>query len=240
MKQPSLCLLAAFAALSLFAPARADEVVVAPPTTPGPTVTVVWPEAGQLCEKTDKACGDLAARNPFLAGALSVQFLSGYSVGLGGKADEPSLDYTPQSLRIGTMLTAPEDCCPAWYQGNVELLLDLNYGRMVKDWGEYVAGTAGLLRYNFVQPHCLVVPYVQAGAGVAFTDVSKAPQNLIRDEVNGLFRADIGARLMFTEALSLDLEVGVSHLGAFGRSDRGDGANNVSFGLGLTYSFGKR
>ncbi|MFO0929705.1 MAG: acyloxyacyl hydrolase [Gemmataceae bacterium] len=240
MKPFALPLVAAVVALFAAGQAAADGPVQGKPL-PEPIITVIEPTDPTITARVDTACSNLAARDPYSEGMGSVQFLSGYVTRLGsGTAGDDKLSYTPQSLRLGYMVTTPQCDNSVWYRGNFEVLLDYTYGAIVQDFGSYLTGPSVLARYNFVQQHCLIVPYIQCGAGVLFHDSWQATpygRALLGGETAGLFRADIGARLMLTESLSFDVEVGCNHLANWGNSGRTDGINTVGFALGLTYFF---
>lgn len=239
MKPLCVSLIVAVVSLGTAVAQAADVATPAPPAEP--VVTVVELGDAVFSAKADAACSNLADRDPFSAGMASVQFLSGYVTRLSSGSDSGDrLSYTPQSLRLGYMLTTPQCDASAWYRGNLEVLLDYSYGAITQDFGSYLTGPTLLARYNFVQQHCLIVPFVQCGAGVLFHDTwETAPYGraLLGGDTAALFRADVGARLMLTERLSLDVEVGGSHLTTGGGSGRANGLNNVGFALGLSYFF---
>jgi hypothetical protein len=154
----------------------------------------------------------------------------------------PAFDYVPIVGRLGYMCTTPKwDGCIL--RGNFELLLEGLVAPVVRDFGSWVTGPNLLVRYNFVQPESALIPYAQLGAGFVFTDGWKTPahiQELIGQEFEFLLRAEIGTRLMLTDRLSLDAEVGYQHISNAGIADRNGGVNNFGFSIGMTYFFGKK
>jgi hypothetical protein len=189
----------------------------------------------------DANCSNLGERDPFSAWSGTFQVMAGWyqQVRLGPHG--PPFDYIPLALRLGSICNTPslDHCC---LRGCVELLLEVNYCPVVKKFGSYVTGPDLIARYNFVQPDWVVVPYIQGGAGLAFTDGWRTPwgiQRLIGQELEFLLRGEAGARVMFTECVSLDAEFGFQHISNANLGRHNGGVNNVGFTVGFTYFFGK-
>lgn len=187
----------------------------------------------------DPLCADLPSIDPFRAGACSLQFMAGYypmtSWGPGG----PQLDYVPLAGRLGYVVKGPNpDRC---LKGVGEVFLEYLAAPITRTFGSYLTGPSLLLRYTHYDAACLVQPYIQAGAGVVFTDANRGPvyQNLIGQSTEFLLQAALGARLMVTECFSLDLEGGFQHISNAGIAARNGGINNVGFSVGVTYSFSR-
>src|SRR5262249_34763394 len=124
-----------------------------PPATPGanpgvPCVVEGWTDYG------DESC---EFREPFTAGAVTLQFLSGYypqtSLGPGG----PPFEYIDLVARIGCTLHDPI-LNDTFFRGSWELLLENHASPVLRSFGSYVVGPGMLLRCNFVQPDAAVVP----------------------------------------------------------------------------------
>lgn len=205
----------------------------------GPTVVDSWIVDAHPPTIGKGNAGSLAEQFPFNAGEMTFQFLSGYYNRTSWGPSGPGFSYAPQVARIGYMLTSPTE--EHWLcRGSLEMLLELNYSPVLEEFGTYMTGPNLLLRYNFVQPECLLVPYIQGGGGFVLTDAWKAKhQDLIGQEFEFLLRGDIGARLMLLDCLSLDAEVGYQHLNNASLASRNGGVNAVGFSLGMTYFFGK-
>jgi len=182
--------------------------------------------------------------DPFRAGALSFEFMSGYfvksSLGPGGKPGvNPPLDYVPEAIRVGLMCNDPH---PDWYLagGVTEVLLEYNYLPVVRGFGNYFTGPNALLRYNAVRPDCALVPYGQIGAGFVLNDVWNDPvQHLIGEDFEFLLRAEGGVHLMISESLSMNIEAGYQHISNACLAPRNAGLNNVGAAIGFTWSFGR-
>jgi opacity protein-like surface antigen len=178
----------------------------------------------------------------------SVQFLSGYyaklPVGPGSTPFNQSstgrdkIDYVPLSLRLGyecPWLFLPDTCV----QGTFEPLFEYNTLVITKQFGSYFTGPSALLRYNYVQPDCLLVPYCQGGAGIVFTDAYREPvQRLIGRWQEFLLQAAVGVHVLVTAQLSLDVEGGFQHISNASLASRNGGINNAGFMVGVTYTFG--
>lgn len=248
MKRSLFCLLVTTLVWTWSPPIVRATDPTTPIVTPQNLYDVSWPPrscdtgcCGSGCSASPSQRADLADRDPFSKGSCTLQFMVGYfpktEYGPGG----PDFDYLPFAARVGYICDTPDwDGC--WLRGCFELLLEVNYCRIMKDFGNYVTGPNAMIRYNFVQPQSILIPYIQAGAGLAFTDAYKAPesvQELIGQQMEFLLRAELGARLMVTENCSLDAEFGLQHISNATLAPRNGGVNNVGFSLGFTYFFGK-
>lgn len=227
---------------------RAEELPVIPVMPAEKPLQLSWPEKPLSTAELDANCSNLSERDPFRPGNCTYQFMVGYfpstSVGPGG----PAFDYLPIAVRFGYMLT-DTICDKTCLRGNFETLLEVNYAPVLREFGSYVTGPNLILRYNYLQPDWIIVPYLQGGAGLAFTDAYKTPgmnvlgpgtgQDLIGQELEFLLRAEIGARLMITECVSFDAEFGFQHISNATLAPRNGGVNNIGFAIGFTYFFGK-
>src|SRR5262249_22626245 len=95
----------------------------------------------------------------------------------------PTFDFLPVTVRLGRMLNAPWDCLGP-LRGNLELLAELFTAPVTHGYANIVVGPSVVLRYNFVQPECRLIPYVQCGAGIVYSDAYRDwRQNAIGQEV---------------------------------------------------------
>lgn len=225
-----------------------------PPPTEGKAPAIVLPADGIASGRTDPIVDGehlstftsdlfaetLRSRDPFQAGQCNFQFMSGYLFDSGLGPGGPSFNYLSLACRLGWMVTTPCDE-HGWLRGNAEILLELNYGSVLASFGSYVTGPCAIARYNFVQPDSLFIPYIQGGAGIAITDGGQTPfdyQQLIGQEFEFLLRAEIGARFMVMDCLSLDAELSFQHISNASLAESNGGVNNVGFTVGFTYFFG--
>src|SRR5437763_522671 len=111
--------------------ARADDQ---PPPASTPTLRdLFWPH------EPDPNCSNLGERDPFTAGQCDVQVMAGKYQKSGFGPGGPAFDYYTIGVRFGCMLTSPEldGCC---LRGNVEALLEAQYGAVTREFGHYTAG----------------------------------------------------------------------------------------------------
>ena len=209
---------------------------------PGPKLyEASWPEQPRSTAELDSHCSNLGERDPFTAGQCDLQVMAGMYNRSGLGPGGPPFDYVPIAFRFGYMVTSPL-FDQTWARGNVEALLEAQYSPVIKEFGHYIVGPDLIFRYNFVQPECPLVPYIQGGAGFVFTDGYKWPspyQRLIGEQFEFLLRAEFGIRFMVTECVSLDAEAGFQHISNARLAPRNAGVNNVGVTVGLTYFFGK-
>lgn len=220
--------------ISLAWPAARAEPPAAAPASP-----VAAAQSPADPSLNDLLGANFALRDPFRAGQCGFQFMGGYYQKSGWGPGGPHFNYIPLDARYGLILNDPCDD-HGWLRGCAEALFVVNYSQVVHAFGNYVTGPNLLLRYNFVQQECAVVPYIQGGAGFAFTDGWKnRGQDLLGGEFEFLLRGEIGARVMLTEAVSLDAEFGYQHISNATLHTRNGGINNLGFGIGFTYFFGR-
>jgi hypothetical protein len=230
-----------------------------PATTPQGLFDVPFPEAGAPCTVTaddpqgappSSSCPGLADRDPFSAGTITFQVLSGYfsHTALGpspirnnpGKGNEGFyIDYIPQVLRVSVMCNDPHPDWK-WCSGVFEMNLEMDTAPIVRTFGHYFAGPNTFIRYNFVHPDCILVPYIQGGAGFVFNDAwQNHEQRLIGEFFEFLLRAEVGVRVMITENFALNIEGGFQHISNADLASRNGGINNLGGMIGFTWFYGK-
>ena len=122
----------------------------------------------------------------FAKDKLSFQFISGYlsssSCNIGPRS--PEMNYTQTNLRIGWMLDKPTK----WQffpRGNLESLIELSGSDIYEGFGNYFIGATCLLRYNIVPSNWKIIPYIQIGVGLVYTDAYKdESQDTIGNDIN--------------------------------------------------------
>jgi lipid A 3-O-deacylase len=185
----------------------------------------------------------LAERDPFRAGSLTFQAMAGSYNQTRVGPHGPPMDYAPIVLRLGCILDAPRS--DDYLRGCWEVLAEANYSAIVHhSGGSYIAGPDAILRYNFVQPRCSFVPYLQAGAGFVLNDGWRVQpahdQPLMGEAFEFLLRADAGVRYMISDCVSLDVEGGYQHISNAGLARHNGGVNNLGGMVGFTYFYGSK
>ena len=173
---------------------------------------------------------------------FTLQIMGGYyqHTGLGpgapfGSTVDPEFDYAPIDVRVGYLVTAPSDR-NSLFRGAGEILLDVMVAPVTKGYADIVVGPSILLRYNFVQPNAKLVPYIQGGAGIVYSDAYQTQgQDALGEAVEFILQSGIGVRYMINHRWSLDLEGGFQHISNAGFADRNGGINNVGGTVGFTY-----
>jgi len=194
------------------------------------------PQLAETCEQPfDPLCWHLSRRDPYSYGMWDVQFLTGFDPRV-GNGQGSKANALPQVLRLGTMFTTPHLPTGCFFRGNWEALVEVSADPLIGNASGTLVGGAGLLRYNFVQPWCLAVPYAQFGLGGVYADSEISGDRPALFEKSGqLFvRSDVGVRLFISEQVTIDAEAGYRRIG-FGR----DTSDGVGFLLGVTWFLGK-
>ncbi len=211
------------AAQSTFWPAQpaAPAKDMQPTTWFPPSGTVVDSPAG-----TDCAYPDTAEICP--SRCLTMQILGGfYFSPLGGANDDhPRFHYAPTIIRLGGLLDSPIG--PGGSCGRLEPLLEIQGSYVFTGPGRWFYGPSGLLRYNFAAPDWRIIPYIQGGAGVAFS----SDNDLIRSSGELIVQGGFGCRWWARPSWSIDLEVQYNRI-----TGRGDGVDALGGSLGVTHYF---
>jgi hypothetical protein len=152
-----------------------------------------------------------------------------------GSTLDPEFDYAPINFRVGYLLTSPSDRNSV-FRGAGEILVDVMAAPVTKGYANIVVGPSILLRYNFVQPNATVVPYIQGGAGIVYSDAYKSEgQDALGEAVEFILQCQLGVRWMLNDRWSLDFEGGFQHISNAGFADRNGGINNAGGSVGFTY-----
>jgi hypothetical protein len=202
-------------------------------------VSVPQASAGELPAAPAPGCAvDLSAPCPACpADLFTVQILGGAYIKSGAGAHVAPFDYAPIDLRLGWMPNTPwgdGTCLRGYWEG----ILDLMGAPVWTHYGNVVTGASLLLRYNYVQPDCRLVPYIQAGGGLVYSDAYRShDQRTIGQAVEFLLPAAVGCRYILNPHWTLDAEAGFQHISNANLAGRNAGTNDVGVSLGLTYYF---
>ena len=199
-----------------------------------------------LCAPAAKA-GDVSAKEmstpvlesdyPYQKGGMELDGLAGlYASITGTPVGHPAFDYELQTLRIGYMLTNIH--YTGVLRGNTEFLFEVFGGPVYQGPGNYLAGGAFQLRYNFVQPRAKLIPYVQLGLGALYSD-AQTNHKQIELGSPGEFTEQIGFGLnyLFWTHWAASFELGFRHISDAGITHRNTGVNSLGGLCGLSYFF---
>lgn len=153
-----------------------------------------------------------------------------------GGNDRPSIDLAVDSLRLGIMLGNPRG--PSLLAGNFEVLGEAYAGPIFEGPGNVTAGATLFIRYNFIQPHARVIPYLQIGAGGVYTDISeKKSGGLVSLPVEFNLQGVGGTRIMLNDRWSLVIEAGYRHISNATIKLPNYGVDSVGGNLGFGFFF---
>jgi hypothetical protein len=151
-----------------------------------------------------------------------------------GGTHRPSVDLAVDSLRLGIMLNDPKGS--GVLAGNFELLGEIFAGPIVRGPGTVTTGATLFIRYNFIQPHAFLIPYVQIGAGGVYTDIGeKESGGLISLPVEFNLQGVLGTRFMINDRWSVVLEAGYRHISNAEIKKPNFGINSVGGNLGFGF-----
>ncbi len=153
-----------------------------------------------------------------------------------GDNDGPSIDLAVQSLRLGVMLTDPRGS--GFFAGNWEFLGEVFGGGIFQGPGSVEAGGTLFIRYNFIQPHARIIPYMQIGGGGVYTDISeRESRGLVSLPVEFNLQGTGGLRFMLNRRTSFVLEAGYRHISNASIKLPNRGVDSVGGNIGLGILF---
>jgi lipid A 3-O-deacylase len=150
---------------------------------------------------------------------------------------EHTMDYWQTNLRLGWILNDPSPK-NSLFRGNFEAILEVTNSSIYKGPGNYLGGLTAIIRYNFVQAGLKLIPYVQCGAGIVYTDAYKDhSQDAIGESIEFTPQGSIGLRYLIRNNWSIDAECMFQHISNASLATRNDGINALGGFIGLTYFF---
>jgi hypothetical protein len=153
-----------------------------------------------------------------------------------GGNNRPSIDLAVDSLRLGIMLSNPHGS--SLLAGNFEILGEAFAGPIFEGPGNVTAGATLFIRYNFIQPHARLLPYLQIGAGGVYTDISeKESGGLVSLPVEFNLQGVGGTRIMLNDRWSLVIEAGYRHISNATIKLPNYGIDSVGGNLGFGFFF---
>lgn len=209
-------------------------------TVPTPNGKITTTKAQQ-----ETPTDDLATRL-FREDRITLEFMTGAMFspcGLGPTV--PVYNYQQNNVRLGWMLDSPDSGGPCTepgnpLRGNFETLLETTGSYVWESFGTYMVGITGLVRYNFVQPNWVVVPYIQGGAGIIYTNARNwSNQNAIGGNWEFTPQFAGGLRFLIEDNFTFNLEGAFQHISNAGTSARNYGVNAYGGFAGFTYFFDK-
>ncbi|MDY7035347.1 MAG: acyloxyacyl hydrolase, partial [Thermodesulfobacteriota bacterium] len=147
------------------------------------------------------------------------------------------MNYAQTNVRLGWMLNSPPPS-KSFLRGNVEAIFELSNSIIYKGSGNYIGGFSTLFRYNFIQPDGKLIPYIQAGAGVVYTDAYKdRSQTAIGQAIEFTPQASLGLHYLIRTNWSIEAEAMFHHISNADLDERNHGINAFGGFMGLTYYF---
>jgi len=185
---------------------------------------------------------DLSSRL-FQEDRITLEFMTGAMFspcGLG--PHEPVYNYQQNNVRLGWMLVSPDDKENPFrdtpFRGNFEALFETTGSYVWETFGTYMVGITGIVRYNFVQPGWIVVPYIQGGAGVIYTNARNwSNQEAIGGNWEFTPQFAGGLKFLIDDNFSFNIEGAFQHISNACTSARNEGVNAYGGFAGFTYYF---
>src|SRR5206468_1803304 len=121
-----------------------------------------------------------------------------------------------------------------WLRGNLELAGEAFGSGIFEGPGGYVAGATFWVRYNLLRPSSHLIPYAQAGGGVALTDIDR---RIVGQPFNFNLDLGLGTRYLFASHWSLNLEYRYQHISNANLGHHNLGINGHGPILGVSFFF---
>ena len=157
----------------------------------------------------------------------------------------PVFNYQQNNVRLGWMLDSPDSWGPQAgiddpLRGNFEAILEATGSYVWHSFGTYMVGITGLVRYNFVQPNWVVVPYIQGGAGIIYTNARNwSNQDAIGGNWEFTPQFAGGLKFLLDKNWTFNIEGSFQHISNANTSARNEGVNAYGGFVGFTYVFDK-
>lgn len=186
------------------------------------------------------------ATHIFVEDRITLEFMTGAMFSPSGIGPVvPVYNYQQNNVRLGWMLDSPDSWGPQAgiddpLRGNFEAILEATGSYVWYSFGTYMVGITGLVRYNFVQPNWMVVPYIQGGAGVIYTNARNwSDQDAIGANVEFTPQFAGGLQFLLEKNWTFNIEGAFQHISNANTSARNQGVNAYGGFVGFTYVFDK-
>lgn len=154
----------------------------------------------------------------------------------GVEGGRETLNYFSNSFRLGYNLTGIIG--NSWYRGCFQFVGEMFVAEIFESGGDgggsIVVGPNALFRYNFVQEHWPVVPYVQLGPGLVYTDTEN---NAIGSNFCFQLNIGVGLRFMINDKWAVSGEFDWHHMSNAGIAEHNAGSNAAGGQIGISYFF---
>lgn len=182
----------------------------------------------------------------FVEDRITLEFMTGAMFSPSGIGPVvPVYNYQQNNVRLGWMLDSPDSWGPQAglddpLRGTFEAVLEATGSYVWSSFGTYMVGVTGLVRYNFVQPNWIVVPYIQGGAGVVYTNARNwSDQDAIGANVEFTPQFAGGLKFLLEKNWTFNIEGAFQHISNANTSARNQGVNAYGGFVGFTYVFDK-
>lgn len=146
--------------------------------------------------------------------------------------DHPDINYAGGLLRGFYTVKPPEGDGP--FRGSFQIGLEAFGDAIYHGPGSHIAGGTLLLRYNFVQPYCHVVPFIEVGGGG--TDIN-IPHEFDGKDFNFNLDTGAGLRWFINSHWSAEVQYRYQHISNANLWSRNVGENTGGAVAGLSYFF---
>jgi len=176
------------------------------------------------------------AHGPWCEEGFEFTFITGpfWGPSFGQSSGREDFNYFANSFRLGYNLTGIIG--DSWYRGCFQFVGELFLAEIYNTGGggSIVVGPNALFRYNFVQEGWPVVPYLQLGPGLVYTDTDN---NAIGSNFCFQLNIGVGLRFMINDKWAISGEFDWHHMSNAGFAEHNLGSNEAGAQLGISYFF---
>jgi hypothetical protein len=173
------------------------------------------------------------ARDVLRKGTVELGGTVGYAQGTTAIGNGPSANRSAVFVlpRAGMVLTDPLGT--GWWQGNVEVLVQPLFARIVKPFAAEAAGGTVVVKYNFLS-FGRWVPFWDASAGMVWTNLApRIPEQSTQFEF--VLQTGPGVHYFVTDRFTWTIGVRLHHVSNANLGDRNTGINAVLPYVGLSF-----
>ena len=147
-------------------------------------------------------------------------------------ASRPPVNYSCTEIELGYMVTGVKG--RNFWRGNLEVAGSLFAGGIFEGHGNYIVGTTGWIRYNFIPPDSRFIPYLAAGPGLTEADIDHRIEGKNFD-----FNLNVaaGTRYLLKPDWSLNLECRYQHISNAHLAKPNAGVDAIGPVISVSYYF---
>lgn len=190
-------------------------------------IMMLWIDGTVAAAESSFEARDVVRRGTIEAGGVVGFAQATTAIGAGTSANRSAVFVLP---RVGMVLTDPLGT--GWWQGNVEVLLQPIFVRVIKPFAAEGAGGSLVLKYNFLS-FGRWMPFWDVSAGAIWTNLApRIPEQSTQFEF--VLQTGPGVHYFMTDQIAWTMGVRLHHVSNANLGDRNTGINAVLPYVGIS------